>query len=142
MPEDDIHQPNDKLLKSTFSVPENARGFFENHLPKPLAAAIDWTSLALEPCSFIDPQFASSESDLLFHMRLAQSDAFMCLPFEHQSTEAPPMALRMLSYILLIWERFAKHHAPPAKLPARLLSPSQIRKLSRVLLKARCAPAP
>ena len=120
MPGDDIHQPNDKLLKSTFSIPENARGFFENHLPKPLAAAIDWTSLALEPCSFIDPQFASSESDLLFHIKLSQSDAFIYLLFEHQSTEDPRMALRMLSYILRIWERFAKNHAPPAKLPAVL----------------------
>ena len=40
MPEDPIHQPNDKLLKATFSVPENARAFFENHLPKEIAAAL------------------------------------------------------------------------------------------------------
>jgi hypothetical protein len=49
MPGDDIHQPNDKLLKSTFSIPENARGFFENHLPKPLAAAIDLARPATIP---------------------------------------------------------------------------------------------
>jgi hypothetical protein len=30
------------------------------------------------------------------------------------------MALRLLSYILRIWERFAQNHAPPAKLPAIL----------------------
>ena len=118
MPEDPIHQPNDKLLKATFSVPENARAFFENHLPKELAAALDWTSLALEPCSFIDPQLTSSESDLLFHITLHQSDAFLYLLFEHQSSEDPRMALRLLSYILRIWERFAQNHPPPAKLPA------------------------
>ena len=33
MPEDSIHQPNDKLLKATFSSPENARAFFEANLP-------------------------------------------------------------------------------------------------------------
>ena len=120
MPEDSIHQPNDKLLKATFSVPENARAFFENHLPEELATALDWSSLSLEPCSFIDPQFASSESDLLFHIRLQQSDAFLYLLFEHQSSEDPRMALRLLSYILRIWERFAQNHAPPAKLPAIL----------------------
>jgi len=120
MPEDPIHQPNDKLLKATFSVPENARAFFENHLPKEIAAALDWTSLALEPCSFIDPQLTSSESDLLFHITLHQSDAFLYLLFEHQSSEDPRMALRLLSYILRIWERFAQSHPPPTKLPAIL----------------------
>jgi len=120
MPEDSIHQPNDKLLKATFSSPENARAFFQNHLPPELAAALDWNSLALEPCSFIDPQFASSESDLLFHITLQKSDAFLYLLFEHQSSEDPRMALRLLSYILRIWERFSQNHPPPAKLPAIL----------------------
>jgi len=120
MPEDSIHQPNDKLLKATFSVPENARAFFESHLPPALAEAVDWSSLSLEPSSFIDPQFASSESDLLFHIKLQQSEAFLYLLFEHQSSEDPRMALRLLSYILRIWERFAQNHAPPAKLPAIL----------------------
>jgi hypothetical protein len=120
MAEDSIHQPNDKLLKATFSIPENARAFFENHLPAELAEALDWSSLSLEPCSFIDPQFASSESDLLFHIRLQQSDAFLYLLFEHQSSEDPRMALRLLSYMRRIWERFAQKHAPPAKLPAIL----------------------
>jgi Putative transposase, YhgA-like len=120
MPEDSIHQPNDKLLKATFSIPENARAFFENHLPADLAMALDWCSLSLESCSFIDPQFASSESDLLFHIRLQQSDAFLYLLFEHQSFEDPRMALRLFSYILRIWERLARNHAPPAKLPAIL----------------------
>ncbi|NBV85926.1 MAG: Rpn family recombination-promoting nuclease/putative transposase [Verrucomicrobia bacterium] len=115
-----IHQPNDKLLKATFSQPENARAFFENHLPKELAAALDWSSLSLEPCSFIDPQFASSESDLLFHITLQKRDAFVYLLFEHQSSEDPRMALRLLSYILRIWERFAQNNPPPAKLPAIL----------------------
>ena len=120
MPDDAIHQPNDKLLKATFSVPENARGFFSNHLPADLAAAIDWNSLALEPCSFIDPQFAGSESDLLFHVKLHENEAFLYLLFEHQSSEDPRMALRLLSYILRIWQRFVKNASPSAKLPAVL----------------------
>jgi hypothetical protein len=117
---DSLHQPNDKLLKATFSSPENARAFFANHLPENLAAALDWNSLALEPCTFIDPQFAASESDLLFRIKLHQNDAYLYLLFEHQSSEAPRMALRLLSYILRIWERFIKTAAPSAKLPAVL----------------------
>jgi hypothetical protein len=48
MPEKPIHHPNDKLLKATFSNPENARGFFENYLPKQISHAVDWSSLRLE----------------------------------------------------------------------------------------------
>ena len=120
MADDSIHHPNDKLLKATFSIPENARGFFRNHLPPNLAKIIDWNSLTLEPSTFIDPQFTSSESDLLFKIRLQGTEAFIYLLFEHQSSEDPRMALRLLSYILRIWERFAKSHPSPAKLPAVL----------------------
>ena len=113
----EIHQPNDKLLKATFSVPENARGFFENHLPADLTAVMDWGSLSLEPCTFVDPHLAGSQSDLLFRVKLRQSDVLLYLLFEHQSYEDPRMPLRLLSYILRIWERFSKHETPSAKLP-------------------------
>jgi hypothetical protein len=120
MPEEPIHHPNDKLLKATFSNPDNARGFFENYLPEQISHAVDWSSLRLEYSTFVDPHFAASESDLLFSLKLAESDAFIYLLFEHQSSEDPRMALRLLSYILRIWERFAATHPAPAKLPAIL----------------------
>jgi len=120
MPEEPIHHPNDKLLKATFSNPDNARGFFENYLPEQISHAVDWSSLRLESSTFVDPHFAASESDLLFSLKLAKTDAFLYLLFEHQSSEDPRMALRLLSYILRIWERFAGTHPTPAKLPAIL----------------------
>ena len=118
MPGEPIHHPNDKLLKATFSNPDNARGFFQNYLPKQISHAVDWDSLRLESSTFVDPQFAASESDLLFSLNLAKTDAFLYLLFEHQSSEDPRMALRLLSYIVRIWERFAAAHPTPAKLPA------------------------
>lgn len=120
MADEPIHHPNDKLLKATFSNPDNARGFFQNHLPYELTHAVDWSSLTLESSTFVDPQFTASESDLLFSLKLRQSNAFLYLLFEHQSSEDPRMALRLLSYILRIWERFTAAHPPPAKLPAIL----------------------
>jgi hypothetical protein len=120
MPEDPIHHPNDKLLKATFSNPDNARAFFQNHLPQQISHAVDWNSLHLEASTFVDPQFAASESDLLFSLKIHRSEAFLYLLFEHQSSEDPRMALRLLSYILQIWQRFAAAHPPPAKLPAIL----------------------
>lgn len=120
MSQEPIHQPNDKLLKATFANPQNAAAFFEKHLPAPLPQAIDWKTLRLEPGSFISPEFRTSESDLLFRVRIRQSEAFLYLLFEHQSREDPRMALRLLSYITRIWERFAAENPAPAKLPAVL----------------------
>lgn len=120
MPEEPIHHPNDKLLKATFSKTDNARAFFEKHLPSQLCETVDWNSLSLEPSTFVDPKFAAFESDLLFSLKIHESDAFLYLLFEHQSSEDPRMALRLLSYMLRIWERFAAANPPPAKLPAIL----------------------
>jgi predicted transposase/invertase (TIGR01784 family) len=67
MPEDEpLHQPNDKLFKQAFADPATAAGFLEAYLPAALAAAVDWSSLRLEPGSFGDSQFRRHESDLLF----------------------------------------------------------------------------
>jgi hypothetical protein len=53
-----IHQPHDKLVKSTFSDPDNARAFLEGHLPRKLARRIDWKSLTLVSGSYIEPEFS------------------------------------------------------------------------------------
>ena len=117
MDEDDLHQPNDKLLKATFSNPVNARAFFQHHLPAQLAPLFLWDSLQLLPSSFIDPQFESSESDLLFSVRFQEAEVLLYILFEHQSTEDPRIALRVLAYVVRVWQRFAEEHPSPAKLP-------------------------
>ena len=57
-PESHLHQPHDKLVKSTFSDPDNARAFLQAHLPRKLTRRIDWSTLALVSGSFIDPEFS------------------------------------------------------------------------------------
>ena len=53
--ENPLHQPHDKLVKSTFSDPDNARAFLEAHLPRKLTRRVDWSTLTLVSGSFIDP---------------------------------------------------------------------------------------
>ena len=110
-----LHQPHDKIVKATFSDIPTARAFLQAELPASLVPHIDWSTLRLESGSHIDAELSASSSDLLYTARLGGDPAYIYILFEHQSTEDPRMALRMLSYILRIWERFAKNHAPPAK---------------------------
>jgi len=113
------HQPHDKLFKAGFSDPETTAGFLCGQLPEAIVHAIDWSSLALQPGSFIDSQFRQSESDLLFHARSVDHPIAFYLLFEHQTTEDAQLALRLLRYMVRIWEHHLKSH-PEESLPVIL----------------------
>ncbi len=102
--------PHDALFKRVFSHPEHAAGELQAILPPQLVAAIDWPSLTTEPGSFIDPALAGQHSDLLFSAtaRTTGDPLLVYVLFEHQSTPDARMALRLLSYMVSIWEQFAK----------------------------------
>ena len=119
-PESPLHQPHDKLVKSTFSDPDNARAFLQAHLPSNLVRRMDWTSLSLLSGSFIDPEFAATSSDLLFTAKIDGHPAFLYILFEHQNQEAPLIGLRLLTYMVRIWNDYLRSNPGATKLPAIL----------------------
>lgn len=104
MSEDPIHQPHDKLFKAGFSNPANAAAFLRWEVPSALSEQINWNNLRLEPGSFVDSHFRHTESDLLFSTSIADSECLLYLLFEHQITAEPTLALRLLRYMVRIWE--------------------------------------
>ncbi len=100
------HNPHDKLFKRSFSDPTTAASFLRYEFSKPLSRAIHWESLKLEPGSFIDSQYRSSESDLLFSTLVGDKPARIYLLFEHQRSPERMIALRLLRYMVRIWEQF------------------------------------
>jgi len=123
MPADDsIHHAHDKLFKAAFGDPATAAAFLRAELPAALAAAIHWPTLRIETGSFIDSQFRRSESDLLFSAGFGHEDAarpgLIYILFEHQVKEEPLLALRLLRYMLRIWENWRKSHLQATHLPA------------------------
>ena len=114
--EDPLHQPNDKLFKQAFSDLETATGFLRAYLPERVADAIDWPELKLEAGTFIDTKFRRHESDLLFRAPLAGRETFLYCLFEHQTREDPAIALRLLRYMVRIWEKRLENH-PGKPLP-------------------------
>ena len=115
-----IHHPHDKLVKSTFSDPDNARAFMEAHLPRKLTRRIDWSTLTLVSGSFIDPEFAATSSDLLFTVKIDCQPAFLYILFEHQNQEDPLIGLRLLTYMVRIWNDYLRNNPLATKLPAIL----------------------
>jgi hypothetical protein len=117
MPESPLHQPHDKLVKSTFSDPDNARAFLQANLPRKLARRIDWSTLSLASGSFIDPEFAAASSDLLFTAQIDGQPAFLYILFEHQNKEDPLIGLRLLTYMVRIWSDHLRNNPGSTKLP-------------------------
>ena len=103
MPDDSLHQPHDKLFRATFSDPVNAAAFFRHHLGGPLPSLVDWNTLRPLPGSFVDPDMSGFETDLLFSAQIDGADALFYILLEHQRTEDPLMGLRLLTYMVRIW---------------------------------------
>jgi len=120
MSEEIIHNPHDKLFKEAFSRREMAIDFFRNYLPSQIHTRIDWESLHLEPGSFTDEALRGSESDLLYTVQIDKHPALLYCLFEHQSSPDVWMPLRLLRYIVGIWEQFRKQNTEATKLPAVL----------------------
>jgi predicted transposase YdaD len=118
MSDEKIHQPHDKLFKAGFGDPVNAAGLLQWQLPAAISEKIDWDQLRLEPGSFIDSHYRHNESDLLFSAPLAGVDCLIHVLFEHQITEDATLALRLLRYMVRIWElRLKSHPAQSHRLP-------------------------
>lgn len=124
MAEGRLHQPHDKLTKSSFEDKETAVAFFQQYLPPALARLISWTSLTLVPSSYIDDRLRGSESDRLYRVVLhppsssdPSTEAFIYLLFEHQRLEDRWIAFRLLTYQVRIWEQFRSAHPLAQTLP-------------------------
>ena len=120
MSEEPIHQPHDKLFKAGFSDPANAAAFLRWEVPAAISEKVAWDQLRLEPGSFVDSHYRHTESDLLFSTSVAGSSGLLYLLFEHQLTREHALALRLLRYMVRIWETWLNRQPAPASLPVIL----------------------
>ncbi len=114
----DIWKPHDRLFKQLLGEPQNAASFLESNLPRELTSLMDLGALEVLQESFIDEQFKQSEADLLLATPIANRPGYVYILFEHQSSPDAFMALRLLSYMVRVWERFRRENPEDGKLPA------------------------
>jgi hypothetical protein len=115
-----VPNPHDTLFKVVFSQLEHARGMLQTVVPPALAALIDWSTLSLEPNSFVDAALRWQYTDLLFSAAwLDAGSSLVYFLFEHQSTlpDGGLMAFRLLRYQVQIWETWRADHKDAKALP-------------------------
>jgi predicted transposase/invertase (TIGR01784 family) len=111
-------KPHDALFRGTFSQLEHAASELASVLPAELSARIDWASLSLEPGRFVSERLEGRVTDLLYSARLrGGGEVRLLVLFEHQSTEQPRMALRLLDYMVTIWKHLEAELGAAEPLP-------------------------
>ena len=92
--------PHDAVFCHVFGVPANAASQLRAVLPADLAARLDLGKLVPVPGSFVDETLKWRHTDLLFTAPLDGRDAFVYLLIEHQSSDDPLMAFRVMRYVV------------------------------------------
>jgi hypothetical protein len=101
-------RPHDTFFKETFEDETLAAAELQSVLPSTVVRLFDWTTLRVEAGSFQTRKDKNRFCDLLFSVRRADlhSYALVFILFEHQSTNDPLMPLRILRYMVRVWDRW------------------------------------
>ncbi|ACY13418.1 Rpn family recombination-promoting nuclease/putative transposase [Haliangium ochraceum] len=111
------HDSHDSLVKATFTRLDFAADEFRAVLPPALVERLDLDELALCPGSFVTDELRQQHTDLLFSAPLDGEPSFLYLLLEHQSSVDRMMPLRLLRYMVSIWERHLGEHPDATTLP-------------------------
>lgn len=112
-----LASPHDKLFKEAFASPQAVRGLLKSVLPPTLLAQLDLSTVSQVSGTFLDEALASSQSDLLFSVKLKGTQAFIFILVEHKSEVDRWVLVQVLRYLLGIWEAALAQKPKPATLP-------------------------
>ncbi|EJF7710666.1 Rpn family recombination-promoting nuclease/putative transposase [Providencia rettgeri] len=111
--------PHDAAFKGFMSKLDNARDFFDIHLPSHIKQLCDFKTLAITNSSFIDNQLRTRLSDMLYTVEAQQGEGYIYMLVEHQSTPDKLMGWRMMHYSFLAMNQHLQqgHHDLPLVVP-------------------------
>ncbi len=123
-----ITNPHDKLFKETLGQVENARSFLQHYLAEDVLTWMDLDSLAISKDSFVEKELAEYFSDLVYTLKLTDgSSGVVYILFEHKSWYDKYVHLKLLEYMLKIWQLFLKQQPPRVrKQPLPIIIPMLI----------------
>ncbi|MGP0153290.1 Rpn family recombination-promoting nuclease/putative transposase [Pantoea ananatis] len=111
--------PHDALFRQFLTQPDIARDFMAIHLPEPLRALCDLSTLKLESGSFVEDDLRQYFSDVLYSLKTASGEGYIHVLIEHQSGPDQHMAFRLMRYAVAAMHRHmqAGHKTLPLVIP-------------------------
>jgi len=117
-----MHKIHDYGYKYLFSHAGFVRQLMENFVPLAFVKDLDFNRMEKINASFIRKNFKNKESDVIWKVHYQNKEIYLYILLEFQSTVDHWMALRMLSYIIDLYEDLIKKsdlkkHKRTLKLP-------------------------
>ncbi|QTC47642.1 Rpn family recombination-promoting nuclease/putative transposase [Pantoea ananatis] len=111
--------PHDALFRQFLTQPDIAQDFMAIHLPEPLSALCDLSTLKLESGSFVEDDLRQYFSDVLYSLKTASGEGYIHVLIEHQSGPDQHMAFRLMRYAVAAMHRHlqAGHKTLPLVIP-------------------------
>jgi len=97
----EVLHPDDHFFSVVMREPENARAYLLNFYPQ-LSQQLDLDSLQLGDTTFINPQFKTFDSDIVYRCRFkdASEELYFSLLWEHKAYPEEEVGIQMGLYIL------------------------------------------
>jgi len=109
---------HDRGYKRLFSHPRLFRQLLESFVNEDWVKTLDFEHCEQLDKSFISEHYKSTESDLLYKVKVHGQEAYVYILLEFQSTVTWFMAVRFLHYICSFWLDYAERQPAIKKLPA------------------------
>lgn len=109
-----LHDNGYKILFSNLTI---FRQLIETFVDEPWVADLDFSEAETVDKSFIDDHYKSTESDLIYRIGLQDSDIYIYVLLEFQSTVDKFMAVRVLHYVTSLYMDLIRSGQKFEKLP-------------------------
>ncbi|SER34230.1 Rpn family recombination-promoting nuclease/putative transposase [Giesbergeria anulus] len=114
-----MSKDNDASYKLLFSSPELVRDLVLGFIPDDWLHSLDYSTLEKMPGSYVTDDLRHRADDVVWRVKVGQEWVYLYILIEFQSKVDPWMAVRMMSYVGLLYQDLikAKQVLPHRKLP-------------------------
>lgn len=107
----------DASYKHLFSHPEMVADLLRGYVREPWVEELDFTTLEKMNAGYVSDDLRQREDDVVWRVRLGPHWIYLYLLLEFQSSVEPFMAVRLLSYIGLLYQDLIKQGVVTDRLP-------------------------
>ncbi|WFE70728.1 Rpn family recombination-promoting nuclease/putative transposase [Halomonas sp. M1] len=114
-----IHNRHDHSYKLLFSHPEMVKDLLTGFVKEAWVEQLDFSTLEKVSGSYVTEDLRDREDDIIWRVRWGDDWLYVYLLLEFQSSEDAHMAVRIMTYLGLLYQDLIRQHAftPSGKLP-------------------------
>jgi predicted transposase/invertase (TIGR01784 family) len=112
-------QNHDTSYKLLFSAPEMVRDLIMGFIPDDWLHSLDYNTLEKVSGSYVTDDLRHRADDVVWRVKVGEDWVYLYILIEFQSTIDPYMAVRIMTYVGLLYQDLIRHKAqlPDRKLP-------------------------